>query len=126
MKAPNFASLAAKASITLLVDYDETPVRGNAMASGDATVDKRYEDRILARLERGDVWAWAVVIVEAKLGGFSGRTVLGTCSYRNEKEFRRKGGYFADMVADAREALAIELKMAWVTLTQEEKEEISA
>jgi len=42
---------------------EDIPVRGNALASGDAEADRACEDEILARLEAGDIWAWCTVRV---------------------------------------------------------------
>ena len=85
------------------VEPDETPVRGNALASGDDAEDRKCEDEIIARLERGDVWAWACVRVVATCNGFRGEShYLGGCSYKNERDFREPGGYFADMREEAR------------------------
>lgn len=86
-------------TLTILPDY--SPVRGNALASGDDAVDRRVENTILRRLDRGDVWAWCTVKVTARWGGFSGTDSLGGCNYRNEAEFRLPGGYYHDMCAAA-------------------------
>lgn len=51
--------------IELIVQGDRQCVRGNALVSGDAALDKAVEDEILERLRRGDVWAWAEVEVRA-------------------------------------------------------------
>ena len=85
---------------------DDTPVRGNAMASGDDAADKRYEDYILRRLRRGDVWAWASVEVRVSGRGLSERTFLGCCCYRNATDFMQPGGYFPDMCDEVFDALA--------------------
>ena len=92
------------------VDFDDMPVRGNAMASGDAAADKEVEDEILRRLDRGDVWAWASVQVVAECQGFRGTDSLGGCSYKDEEDFKT-GGYYKDM---RREALAdLKKTLAW-------------
>lgn len=80
----------------LIVYQDETPVRGNVIASGDDAADKAIEDEILERLSRDDVWAWATVEMRAECGGFVGRDFLGCCSYRDEAEFKADA-YFQDM-----------------------------
>lgn len=94
--------------ITLDVEQDDVPVRGNASAWDDET-DKRIEDEILERLDRGDVWAWAWVCVKARYKGFEGSDSLGGCSYASEDDFTQPGGYYEDMVHEARERLAEEL-----------------
>lgn len=95
--------------VTLVAEQDDAPVRGNAAASGDDAYDKEVEDAILARLDRGDVWAWASVKVSARLGGCEGVDYLGCCSYDSEADFRRPGDYFDDMVVRAKDELAKEL-----------------
>ena len=51
------------ATISIHVEQDDTPVRGNAMASGDDAAD-----RILTELS-WNVWAWATVEVRADSWG---------------------------------------------------------
>lgn len=87
--------------IVLRVEPDSEPVRGNALASGDDALDREVEDQIIARLDGGDVWAWAFVTVEARYAGLVGKDHLGACSYNDEKDFRTPGGYFDDMKAEA-------------------------
>ena len=80
---------------------DETcPVRGNALASGDEADDRACEDKIIARLDRGDIWAWCTVKVTVTYRGvLSADEYLGSCSYDSEADFRA-AGYFDDMVAE--------------------------
>ena len=78
-------------------EQDDTPVRGNAIDSGDADYDKTIEDAILARLNAGDIWAWAQVRVTCKWHGITGEDYLGCCNYDDEHDFREPGGYFDDM-----------------------------
>lgn len=89
---------------TITVEQDEQAVRGNALVSGDDAVDKAHEDEILARLDRGDIWAWAQVMVTAECAGFKGVDYLCGCCYENEEGFKA-GGYFPDMCARALEDL---------------------
>ena len=86
--------------IRLIVEPDDTPVRGNALASGDDRVDRAAENEILARLEAGDTWAWALVRVTVSWQNLSGYDTLGCCNYRDETDFRDSGTY-DDMVACA-------------------------
>lgn len=95
----------------LIVYQDETPVRGNAIASDDDAADKAIEDEILERLARDDVWAWATVEMRAECGGFVGRDFLGCCSYRDEDEFKADA-YFKDMQDRAFDDLLCTLKAA--------------
>lgn len=89
-------------NVRLIATQDDTPVRGNAIASGDDEEDRKYEDLILARLATGDVWAWAQVEVQATLpDGRTGSAYLGGCCYKDEADFKECGGYYEDMIADA-------------------------
>ena len=98
------AKTSLPVQITLTVEQDDSPVRGNAVASGDGDADREVEDEILARLDSGDVWAWAFVAVTATLNvegqTFIGRDTLGCCCYRDEAEFRADA-YFSDMKTEA-------------------------
>lgn len=79
---------------------EDTPVRGNALASGDDAEDRKAEDSVLQALDRGNQWAWCCVRVRAVWRGFQGTDHLGCCSYADEEDFKRCG-YFADMKAEA-------------------------
>ena len=61
------------ADVTFIVraEQDHIPVRGNALASGDAQADRMEENRILQRLREGDVWAWACVEVRGVYGSLN-------------------------------------------------------
>ncbi len=83
---------------------EDVTVRGNALVSGDAAVDRAAEDAILERLNLEDLWAWCTVFVTAQWQGFEGTDSLGCCSYADEAEFR-SGDYFTDMKARALESL---------------------
>ena len=49
----------------------------------------------------GNAWAWCVVVVVCRWHDFEGTAVLGGCSYESEDAFRRPGGYFEDLQAEA-------------------------
>lgn len=85
--------LPEEVTFTLTAEVDEIPVRGNALCSGDALEDKACEDALLARLDDGDIWAWACVTVTATYREFSGAEILGACSYRDEEEFKKDSYY---------------------------------
>ena len=90
---------------------DDTPVQGNALASGDEAEDKRYEGAILRRLDRGDVWAWCVVECECThtSSGIKGSDYLGGCTYEDAKEFLFTFGHDGwDMIKNSREACEAE------------------
>ncbi len=78
-----------------VLDFDDVPVRGNTMASGDDAFDREVEEEILQRMDRGDVAAWALAQVHATLefdvNGEElfqgiGETAVGPCSYGSTKE----------------------------------------
>lgn len=85
----------------LIVEQEDIPVRGNAMASGDDAADKAYEDEIIERLDNGDVWAWACVCVTATWKGMEGVNYLGCCCYKDEADFKAEYGYYKDMKQQA-------------------------
>ncbi len=84
--------------ITIIAEQDMTPVRGNAMASGDDVYDKEVEDEIISRLDNGNVWAWASVVVKCEWTGYVGTDHLGGCSYENEEDFIKRNDYYESMV----------------------------
>ena len=79
---------------------DDTPIRGNAIASGDDELDRQVEDAIIERLN-GDVWAWCIVRVVASFGPLEADAVLGGCSYCDEAEFIEPGGHYEDLKIEA-------------------------
>jgi len=85
---------------TLLIDAEDTPVEGNAMASGDDAVDYAAELEIERRLAMGDTWAWCVVRCEARYKGLMSVDYLGCCSYEDLNAFLA-GGYWEGMKAEA-------------------------
>jgi hypothetical protein len=92
---------ADEVEFTVTAEPEDVSPRGNALASGDDDLDKQCEDEILERLDNGDVWAWAYVVVTAKWNGFEGTAGLGGCCYRDERDFRKNSMYFEDMKAEA-------------------------
>jgi len=113
----DFDALARKGETFVLAMTETLPIRGNVMASGDDAHDRAVEDRTLAELESGNVWAWCSVQVSVVLDGFTGEAYLGGCSYDSEESFR-KDAYFEDMVREARDDLARKLELAHDTLTK--------
>ena len=87
-----------EAKIVVDAEQDDARVRGNAMASGDDDLDRQVEDKIIDRLDRGDVWAWAQVTVRATWRGLEAKEYLGCCCYEDEEDFRKNSGYFDDMM----------------------------
>lgn len=76
--------------------------------SEDMSVRGRFATEIIDRLNRGDEWAWCVVIVTATWNDFSATDALGGCCYENEADFKRDG-YYADMCDQALAALNAEI-----------------
>jgi hypothetical protein len=103
--------MTATIKIRLDIEEEPTPVRGNALASGDAAVDKACEDEILRRLESGDQAAWFCAIVTATYGGFTGRDVLGGCSCVSIDDFKADA-YYDDMKGRAIENLKSNMQAA--------------
>lgn len=99
-------------SYSIEVEEDFIDVRGNAMCSGDDDFDREVEDAIIARLNDGDVWAWASVKVSARydgIDGIEGVDYLGGCNYADEDDFKRDG-YYEDMCNCARDDLYAQLE----------------
>lgn len=75
------------------VEPEDMPVRGNVSFSGSPERDRKFEDEILERLDRGDEVAWCISMVEALIRykgyTFRGSDALGGCSYKSEKQLRR-------------------------------------
>jgi hypothetical protein len=97
--------------VTITPEPAGIPVKDNAVVSGDDDFDHGVENEILARLERGDEWAWALVRVSVYEPESTLRVdeYLQCCSYENEEDFRANSGYYDDMVAACLEALQIRL-----------------
>lgn len=104
------ARAVERATITVRADFEELPIEGNAVASGDDAADRAEEDRIRTEFESGNVWAWATVTVRAEFMGYIAEEHLGCCSYDSEKDFRQPGGYFDDMAANAKASLAEQIE----------------
>lgn len=90
-------------TFTISCEEEYVPVKGNAIASGDSEEDARVEKSIINDFNNGNPWAWCTVKVTAKWNGFEAYEYLGCCSYQDEDDFKRPGGYYDDM---RREALA--------------------
>jgi len=94
---------ADEVEFTLTVEADDLPVRG-AFDLGDPEETKKLEDELIARLERGDVWAKCIIKVTAKWGTWKGDDYLCGCSYRDEDQFTQDQ-YYEDMKFRALENL---------------------
>ncbi len=100
---------------------DDTDVRGNAMCSGDDAFVKECEDRILADLDDGNIWAWASVEVSACINGIECADYLGCCNYKDEEDFL-KGACYLDMKSEALSGLRNMLENSMGALESAEKE----
>lgn len=103
----------------LEIEPEDTPVRGNVMASGDDQADRDLENEIIERLDRGDLWAWCYVKVTASVTmdghTFTGSNAIGGCSYfgtDSECEAAFKRDYYTDLCDEARENLFTDLRDA--------------
>ena len=104
-------------SIYIHVEQDQTPIIGNALASGDEKVDREYEHELAKRLvQDGDVWAWASITVNAHWCGFTGRDSLGCCTYKDEEDFKQHSEYYEDMVEVALRDLNDQISDKWEIL----------
>ena len=92
-----------------LIDFeampDETPVEGNALASGDDATDQACYAEINARLESGDQYAWFVAKVRAQYEGMFGTACLGGCSYASRADFMAEGGTYRELCSEALDEL---------------------
>ena len=87
---------------------EDTPVRGNAMVSGDDEHDRAVENRIIYDLEvNQNPWAWCTVKVTAEWRGVEASAYLGCCSYKSREDFiEHNGGYIDELKGEALEELA--------------------
>lgn len=97
-----------KCKFTLDAKEDDFPVMGNVSACGDKAIDEMVEQRVYDRLENGDIWAWASVVVTCEYEGFRGRDYLGGCNYANEEDFV-SSDYYEDMKKAAYEDMINEI-----------------
>lgn len=81
--------------------FDDAPVRGNVIASGNDDIDKQAEEHVLEEINRGNVWAWATVTITVTWAGFSSFDCLGCVSEKSEESFKHTDGYFRNMCQQA-------------------------
>lgn len=79
-------------TFTLTVEQDDSPVEFD---SGEPSYDAQDKEETLAQLDKGNIWAWALVCVTCSYGPIEGTDYLGQCNYPNEESFRDDG--YADM-----------------------------
>lgn len=97
--------LKNNAHISFDPQEEDVPVRGNALASGDDALDKECEDKIIERLNQGDLSAWFCAKVTAECFGFKESTYLGACSYDSFEQFQ-SDEYYKQMIDDVLSELA--------------------
>jgi hypothetical protein len=97
-------------TINVIASEEDIPVRGNAIASGDEAFDREVENKLIKRLEDGDIWAWCSVEVECSYKGLTASEYLGGCSYKSEKDFIKNSGYYTDMVQTCLEDIQSQLE----------------
>lgn len=102
---------------TLGVCEDYMDVKGNVLYSGDEEEDTKYENEILDRLRRDDVWAWAHVTITASWRSFQASAGLGGCTYADEQEFRKCPNY-EQLKTDALAALQTNIQTAFHLLLE--------
>lgn len=76
---------------------EDEPIEGNAMASGDESVDREANQWVYDQLEAGNPWAWCCAHVKGVYEGIEEDDYLGCCSYKSEEDFKQPGGYYDDM-----------------------------
>lgn len=67
---------AAEVEFEESTEPEDIPVEGNFSTYGSEE-DKRYEQELLDRLNRGDGSAWCILVVKARWKGFTGYASLG-------------------------------------------------
>ena len=98
---------AANVDFELTIEAEDAPLITSigtsrpAFDSGDRDADLRLAEELQARLDRGDLWAWCVVVVTARWGALEGTTALGCCSYDDEEDFKKDSGNYEQMKDDA-------------------------
>jgi len=102
---------------TITVEPEDTAPSEGGFEKPDGTPDKEIVAHIEKEMEWNE-WAWCVVKVTAKWGGFEGTNYLGQCSYKDEADFA-KGGYLPQMKAEALDDLKANIKAAGWELEEE-------
>ncbi len=141
-RSRHLAALLKLADFKIRMEPEDTPVEGNALASGDDEEDRKAEETILEQLNNGNDWAWCRVQVVAAFAGLEGEsTWLGCCSYQSEEDFKGEkflvkdpgeadfhegGGYYDDLLKEAAEDLLVKVEGTAGSLADLEREAASA
>jgi len=91
--------------VSVIVEPEDMAVEGNALVSGDAYIDKKTEQTILARRRAGDIWAWCYVIIRAEYCDLVEVETLGCCNYKDEADFITNSPYYGEMVEECKRRL---------------------
>jgi len=99
MSLPKFED----ATFTIECHWEDTSIEDHFSEIGKECLDK-----LIARLENGDIWAFCTVEVIAEFEGCKGSDFLGGCSYLDENDFKT-GGYWEDMQKESFRELVMEV-----------------
>ncbi len=81
--------------------------------SDDAEPDEEQDRRMVEDIEKAltcNLWAWCTARVRVQAYGQTGQSHwIGACSYTDEEDFMRPGGYFENMLNEAIEDLERQL-----------------
>jgi hypothetical protein len=95
---------------TIECQSEYSPIKGNAIASGDDEYDRQVEEQIAKDFDNGNEWAWCTVKTTASWRGFKGVDYLGCCSYESKQAFMSDGYYetaksqaFDDLIKNIKE-----------------------
>jgi hypothetical protein len=86
----------SRMEVEVTCDVDDTPIRGNALASGDEIEDANQEQWVRDQLANGNEWTWGFVTVTGTWRGRTASDSLGACSYHTKSDFLACG-YYEDM-----------------------------
>jgi hypothetical protein len=95
---------------------EDVPIEGNCSAI-DPKTDRKQERWIQRQLDRGNEWAWCMVIVTARWRHYVATDVLGCCSYKSREDFL-KDAYCSDMKQRAVENLNELLQDSYTNLKE--------
>jgi len=102
----------SQVTYTIEPEVDDLPLKGNVLMSGNDVLDRAAETAVQTRLDNGEMWAWASVLVVARYNDIEmidGCAHLGGCNYRDEADFKSMPEY-ADMKATAMRKLKEEFE----------------
>lgn len=107
-------ALAKEVTYIVEVLDEDTPIEGNALASGDDAEDARHYAWVREQLASGNAYAWCTVKVTAKWRDWSYTDYLGCCSYASKRDFETN--CLPDMKAEALVGLTSEVLDAYADI----------